>query len=764
MAINKMDASVSLNEQVDMIALEIIITNFDILKSHFEKEDSKDKYDIETLKGILTKYFKSKKKSTTIQYGFVGKIKDGRMFSRSCSLQSLSKVIRHTIARDIYYDIDMKNAHPSILSQYCKKNEIDCPLLDEYVNNRDGVINSLTQTYPDVSFNDMKKLLLTIINGGGKYEVENMNDWILKFYYEMKNVREQVCKKNPLLVKRARNRKADNIEGAATNYLLCIIENDILQSIVKYCDAVGISVGALVFDGLMVYKSSLKFDWSLETFIKEAQEWVKEKTEWDIILVEKPMNDGLDLSDYSVEKENTIEYDDRYVLTPEEQENYIWTDFYMETRKPFETENDLLNFFKTRFPYVCNKLNIGEGLYVKKETTENRVNLVKSRWGETYSFREGNKVINVSQKELVEITEIPTYSELCYRPKNDTLKHQFNLWNKLKADKNVYVETDITPLLSFLKEIICNNDDALYKYIITWLRQICKTPWIKTQSVLLFYSDQGTGKGSFVNWLIRYLFGTHNSTYASVNTITQKHNKTLCNKIFVGVDELPTLEKQFHNLFDTIKGLITEPYLTIEPKGLETYMIDNLCNFIFMTNNKNAIKIEKTDRRYVVFNISNVRIGDFKYWDYAHKEIFTEDMADSFYEYLINIDDSDDLIVNLREIPNTKLREEMKNISMSNIEMFIKDVRERTGLEGLKFVLYGAEIKEDYYGNKVPEKTDICSHDDYKEGQEILIKKKDLYDVYREWCDINGEKASKMKYFNNHLEEVRKSDSRCFKI
>lgn len=775
---NKMDEVITLSEQIDTDALLKIISNFDELKHHFEKEPDEhgeeSKYDMDTLKGILLKYYKSKKKNgNNINYGFVGKIKDGRMFSKgSCSLQSLKKIIRHTLARDIYYDIDMKNAHPCILSQYCKKNEIECPMLDEYINDRDNTIYSLLKIYENITYDEMKKFILTIINGGGGLEKNNMNDWLLKFHYEMKEVREKVCKKNPHLVKRARNRKEFNIDGAATNYLLCIIENEILQSIREYCKSVDIEIGALVFDGLMIYKEHKKGEYNIEEVCQKASEWVGLKTGWYIELVEKPMDKGLDLSEYSIDEE--IKYDDKYVLSAEEQDKYVWTDFYMETREPRESKSDLYNFFKTRFPYVCNKLNIGEGLYVKKETIDNRINLVKARWGELFYYKTIDGAIShIKQKDLVEGTKIPTYSELCYKPKNDILNHQFNTWNKLKADVDSIIETDITPLLNFMKEIICNNNDELYKYLITWLRQICKTPWIKTQSVLLFYSDQGTGKGSFVNWLIKCLFGTHNSTYASVNTITQKHNKTLSNKIFIGVDELPTLEKQFHNLFDILKGLITEPYLTIEPKGLETYMIDNLCNFIFMTNNKNAIKIEKGDRRYVVFSISESKIGDFKYWDYMHKEVFTQDMADNFFKYLININDDNDIIVNLREIPNTKLRDEMKAMSMSNIECFIKDVRERNGLEGIDFILYNAKLIKDYYGNECYEKTDICNHDDYKNGEEIIMRKKDLYRAYEIWCSNNGEKASKMKYFNNHLEEVRKSvysekgtetGIRCFKI
>jgi hypothetical protein len=113
------------SEKIDEDALSKLISHFDDLKHHFEKSNEekgeKRKYDMDTLKSILIKYQKSKRKSNDIKYGFSGKLKEGRMFSKGCSLQSLGKIIRHTIAGDLYHDVDMKNAHPCILSQYCKK-------------------------------------------------------------------------------------------------------------------------------------------------------------------------------------------------------------------------------------------------------------------------------------------------------------------------------------------------------------------------------------------------------------------------------------------------------------------------------------------------------------------------------------------------------------------------------------------------------------------------------------------------------------------
>lgn len=60
------------------------------------------------------------------------------MFARgSLSLQCMFREVRNTIARDYYHDVDMANAHPVILRQFCDKLGIPCPVLASYIERRD---------------------------------------------------------------------------------------------------------------------------------------------------------------------------------------------------------------------------------------------------------------------------------------------------------------------------------------------------------------------------------------------------------------------------------------------------------------------------------------------------------------------------------------------------------------------------------------------------------------------------------------------------
>eukprot|EP01083_Nonionella_stella_P140882 432988_1 len=67
------------------------------------------------------------------------KQKTARRFCKSHkqSMQGINKIIRAALCKDLYYDIDMKNAHPTILYHLCRMKGIHTPELKRYIDDRD---------------------------------------------------------------------------------------------------------------------------------------------------------------------------------------------------------------------------------------------------------------------------------------------------------------------------------------------------------------------------------------------------------------------------------------------------------------------------------------------------------------------------------------------------------------------------------------------------------------------------------------------------
>jgi hypothetical protein len=134
----------------------------------------------------------------------------GRLFATSVSLQNLPRELRGALATGKYYDIDMVNAHPVILAQYCKKNSIDCKCLDKYVKNRDIILEQISLTTKNTNKEKIKKTFLSALNGG---EQELDNKYFIEFKKELKLIHLQINTKNKELEKVIKRRKDYNING-----------------------------------------------------------------------------------------------------------------------------------------------------------------------------------------------------------------------------------------------------------------------------------------------------------------------------------------------------------------------------------------------------------------------------------------------------------------------------------------------------------------------------------------------------------------------
>jgi P4 family phage/plasmid primase-like protien len=313
-------------EKVDKDKLRYIIDNFyDLSIQNIGGQQGKDnKTDIEGQLTLLKKYFAKVKPNHQVKVSY--KQKDyltGRYFARNAlSLQSMSKVIRHTIAKDYYHDIDIVNAHPVILEHYCKKNDLSCTSLSDYIQNRDEFLNDLMNPSSlGVSRDDAKKFLLSIMNGKELKPSEEklVSNKIKEFYNELITTRLAIIKLEPDLVnicddKFIKVNRYWNIDGAVTNMLLCDWENRLLFKMINFYSQFSPESLVLVFDGLMIPNT-------IDPCIKKCEKYLRKHLGITVQLVVKPMDHGLDIdmsSDESTDDEDDEEEEEEVDLILDE--------------------------------------------------------------------------------------------------------------------------------------------------------------------------------------------------------------------------------------------------------------------------------------------------------------------------------------------------------------------------------------------------------------------------------------------------------------
>lgn len=240
----------------------------------------------------------------------------GRRFAvRGLSLQSMPREIRNAVGFRIYEDLDFQNCHPSLLAQLCIQEGLGslCPLLTEYVADRDAVLCGLVSETPGAA----KAAVLAVINGGAAesplrgidMERSSRASWLRNFEAEMVAVRSaivalpkgapylELARKSADSKKSANsNKSAVNILGSAINHMVCDLEDAALMALREFLEQVhGRKVGVLVFDGCMVERITAE-ECIPRCLLDEASEYIAKATGYRLVITVKDMaTDKLDV-------------------------------------------------------------------------------------------------------------------------------------------------------------------------------------------------------------------------------------------------------------------------------------------------------------------------------------------------------------------------------------------------------------------------------------------------------------------------------------
>ena len=240
-----------------------------------------------------------------VQYKFAKNSIDGRRFARSSlSLQNIAGIIRNTIAHEFYDDLDMVNAHPTILLAMCKEANIKCKKLSKYVKYRDSHLQELIETNK-ISRRTAKDTYLALMNGGSSvnlYKYMKTKPTFLKdFAKEMDRILDEFAELNPEEFKKETKFKDFNKKGSYLNKLICRKEDEILMHIydiisadktrggITYTQHVNV---VFAFDGMLVPKEV-----NVSENIKSIENRIYKKFNIPMKLKIKPMTPKLNIPD-----------------------------------------------------------------------------------------------------------------------------------------------------------------------------------------------------------------------------------------------------------------------------------------------------------------------------------------------------------------------------------------------------------------------------------------------------------------------------------
>lgn len=612
----------------------------------------------------------------------------GRQFAfKALSLQSFSKYIRHTITKDLYHDIDVINAHPSILVQYCQKHQIECPQLTYYVEHRDECFAELMKIHKNMDRLEAKKMILVTINGGSRF---SSSKWFNDFKFEITQVVFpticQLDENKELYEKLIQEEKINspkenksNVKGRLINHILCGIENDILVSSIEFLKSVELSVDHLVlsFDGFMIPKDVITPD---QSFFTEMSHQVEEDTGYHVNYLCKDQNLILDLTlKKQVQPVN---------LT------HINPQILKQFKKTIETLNGTKVLTQTVYDSesCINYLN----QYLLFINNSNPPQLIEI----TDMSVDGYIIRKMCHCEAIFAPFFKFYEMWLYSPNRRTVKHlsytpylknpppeDEGLWNTFKGfmhqyDPNFVVDMRlIQDWLELIKHTWCCDDEIIYQYVISWFSHKLQKPERKIGVSIVCKSIlQGVGKNTLFDMLINHVFGKKYGVEVTDNERLFNHfNAEFERSLLVLCDEIGGMGSMFKRA-DEFKSIITRNVFNVERKGVDVVQCPDRNDYLLFSNNDWIVKCEASDRRHLCLELCNDRKGDHAYWNKMYAQM-NDTVGLHLFHYLANHDIS---LYNPREIPMTEWKRELKEKSMDCVtKMLIKFVNDRVDSCGI---------------------------------------------------------------------------------
>jgi hypothetical protein len=211
----------------------------------------------------------------------------------------LRKEIRQTLYKHNMTDIDIVNAHPSILYQLCIDNNINCKYLEKYILEREAYLQRLMKLY-NITRDQAKDLMIitmyfgSINNWLNENNIENkeVDKFLTKFQNELNAIADTIILKNPKFYKSIQKKNEnDPTKNNKASFLSCYLqehEERILEYIYQYCvnnKYIINNICSLCYDGIMIETQYYK-----EQLLQELTEEIKQKTGFNLKFTVKEMD------------------------------------------------------------------------------------------------------------------------------------------------------------------------------------------------------------------------------------------------------------------------------------------------------------------------------------------------------------------------------------------------------------------------------------------------------------------------------------------
>jgi hypothetical protein len=215
-----------------------------------------------------------------------------------------------------------------------------------------------------------------------------------------------------------------------------------------------------------------------------------------------------------------------------------------------------------------------------------------------------------------------------------------------------------------------------------------KYPWLKS-IMPVFIGGEGIGKGMLME-LFKRMFGLK-MFYQTSNPsrdVWGNFNSAMKDCFLVNLDELS--KKEMTDSMGKVKDLITNPLLSINQKGIDSYTIMSFHRFIATTNSTDPIPTSRGDRRTCIIRCSDEKKGNSDYFNTLKSFIDNDNAIRTCFDYF----KSRELLPTFdfgSNIPETEFHSNLKEQNRTPIDLWFEDLT-RSNINESELILSGTEI------------------------------------------------------------------------
>ena len=270
------------------------------------------------------------------------------------------------------------------------------------------------------------------------------------------------------------------------------------------------------------------------------------------------------------------------------------------------------------------------------------------------------------------------YNKIVFKPspliaKND----EFNIWDGLSISTQPLVKTERNfweEYKTYLTNIL--GDQKICDYILARYAYRLVNPANRTNVILIICGGEGDGKNRLLAPIYKIL-DNYATSLDTAKKLYETHSTYEYRKLFLVVNEAGGIAN-FENS-EILKTRATEPTINVNPKGIQPYEIDNMCDYDMTTNNYNVVKItDDSTRRFLQIETTSYYRNNYEFFNDYIENIENNPIAlRQIYEGLINFDYKAIVpSLNFQDIrykPASIVNEDVKSSNRDKFILFLED-------------------------------------------------------------------------------------------